>query len=263
MKKLWITAMVSAKDKISQLTAVVKKFGLAMEGHIWEDDNQKMPWIQAKDAVTHPDIGLWAIVVSGEDLESPSITYGLSMLAVIVQAERGSGFPILLLQAGGEPIDPAALPTPLQAVDVLPLEDSGLGAKLVARVHGTHKTMDLEYLLNIHGNDQVGQWFELRPQHESWPGVIFGAAGAEIAFQAVGPRGKLPEKSVLEYPVQGIQLGLGEKEVVAWSVRNELDAQTAYYAKVEGSPDAIVFGPYTEGQAADLFVVSLTPRLQR
>jgi len=249
--------MASAKDKISQLAAVVQKFGLAMEGHVWEDDNKKMPWIQAREAVTHPDIGLWVIVASGEDLNNTSIAYGLSMLAVIVQAERGGGMPIIILQSGGESIAPAALPTPLQAVDLLPLEDSTLGAKLVARMHGTHKAMESEYLLNIHGNDQVGQWFELRPQHKSWPGVIFGVAGAEIAFQAVGPQGKLPEKSVLEYPVQGIQIGLGEKEVVAWSVRNELDAQTSYYVKVEGSPDTIVFGPYAEGQVADLFVVNL------
>jgi len=257
MKKIWITSMDSAKEKISQLAAVVQKFGLAMEGHIWEDDNKKMPWIQAKDAVTHPDNGLWAIVASGEDLASTSIAYGLSMLAVIVQAERGSGFPIIILQAAGKPIDPAALPTPFQAADLLSLEDSGLGAKLVARVHGTHKAMDSEYFLNIHGNDQVGQWFELRPQHESWPGVIFGVAGADISFQAVGPQGKLPEKSVLEFPVQGIQISLGEKEVEAWSVRNVLDAQTSYYVKVEGRPAAIIFGPYAEGQEADLFVVNL------
>lgn len=249
--------MDSAKDKISQLAAVVQKFGLAMEGHIWEDDNKKMPWIQVRDAVTHSDIGLWAIVASGEDLASASITYGLSMLAVIVQAERGKGLPIVILQAGGEPITPAALPTPFQDVDLFSLEDSGLGAKLVARMHGTHKAMVSEYLLNIHGNDQVGQWFELRPQHKSWSGVIFGVTGAEIAFQAVGPQGKLPEKSTLEYPVQGIQLGLGGKEVVAWSVRNVLDAQTSYYVKVEGSPDTIIFGPYAEGQETDLFVVKL------
>jgi hypothetical protein len=221
-----------------------------------------MPWIQAGDAVAHPDIGLWAIVASEDDLASASVIYGLSMLAVIVQAERGSGFPIIILQTGGRSIAPAALPTPFKGVDLLPLADSALGAKLVARVHGAHKTMDPEYYLNIQGNDQVGQWFELGPQRGSWPGIIFGVTGADITFQAVGPRGKLPEKSVLEYPVQGIQLGLGEKEVTAWAVRNELDAQTSYYVKVEGSPDTILFGPYAEGQEADLFVVNLTGAIE-
>lgn len=47
MKKIWITSMASAKEKISPLAAVLQKFGLATEGHIWEDDNQKMPWIHA------------------------------------------------------------------------------------------------------------------------------------------------------------------------------------------------------------------------
>lgn len=249
--------MASTKDKIAQLAAVTQKFGLSMEGHIWEEDNKKMPWVQVRDTVAQSDYSLWVIVASGVDLGNNSIRYGLSMLAITVQAVKHAGLPMVFLQADGDAVAPADLPTPFQGIDVLAIDDAGLGAKLVARVHGAPKGKASEFHLDVHGNEQVGQWFEIRPQHDSWPGVIFGVSGAEIAFQAVGTGGKLPEKSMLEYPLQGIKLNLGQKEVTAWSVRNELNPQTSYYVKVNGFPDAIVFGPYAEEEEADLYLINL------
>ena len=91
----------------------------------------------------------------------------------------------------------------------------------------------------------------------AWQGVIFGICGGEITFQAVGPASTLPKNTVLNYPMQGIQLTLGEREFTAWGVRNEVPHGTSYFAKVKGMPEALVFGSFPEGDEPELFTVRL------
>ena len=111
--------------------------------------------------------------------------------------------------------------------------------------------------MDILGNEQIGQWFEVRPAQGSWPGVMFGVAGAEIAFHGVGPAGSLPSKTILNYPMQGLKLEMGKKAYLAWAAQNELNAETSYFVKVEGYPESILFGPYSTEQEADVFVLGL------
>jgi hypothetical protein len=67
----------------------------------------------------------------------------------------------------------------------------------------------------------------------------------------------LPQKAVLEYPQQGLKLNAGEKDYTAWAVRNRLDSGSSYYVRVQGEPEAILFGPPDDGEDADVFVVRL------
>jgi len=50
---------------------------------------------------------------------------------------------------------------------------------------------------------------------------------------------------------------MGEKEYLAWAAQNELDPETSYFVRVDGNPEAIIFGPYSEEAAADVFAVKL------
>ena len=130
-----------------------------------------------------------------------------------------------------------------------------MAAKLVVKVHAAVKEIFSEYRLDVYGNPQIGQWFEIGPQNVSWPGVMFGVAGGEITFHAVGPKGSLPDQSVLHYPLKGLKLSLGEKEYVAWAAQNELNSQTSYFVKVKGFPESIIFGPYSTQEEADVYVL--------
>jgi hypothetical protein len=194
---------------------------------------------------------------SNDELLAADTLYGLSLLAITAQAQRGLHFPIMILQTQGESISSEQLSTPLQGVEVMSAADAGLGAKLVARVHKPAKPASAEYHLDIYGNEQIDQWFEVRPANSKWPGVMFGVSGAEITFHAVGPSGSLPAKTVLNYPMQGLKLEMGGNEYSAWAARNELDVEISYYVKVEGYPESIVFGPYATEEAADVYVVTL------
>jgi hypothetical protein len=52
-------------------------------------------------------------------------------------------------------------------------------------------------------------------------------------------------------------LELGDREYTAWAVQNELDLQSSYFVKVEGFPETVIFGSYSEEEEAELFVVQL------
>ena len=257
MKTVWLTSLIRAEDVVKKFMSQLKTYGLEVNGHFWEDDLEKMAWTKARDELLNSKIVLWAILASDEGLRTPALRYGLSLLTITVQAQRGISFPIVILQTQGDPVPSNTLTTPLKGVDVLSASDPGLGAKLVAKAHAPAKEISSEYRLDTYGNAQIGQWFEVGPQNSPWLGAMFGAAGGEIAFHAVGPRGSLPSQTVLNYPLKGLKLNLGEKEYVAWAAQNELDPQTSYFVKVEGFPESIIFGSYSTEEEAEVYVVEL------
>jgi len=257
MKAIWVTSLGAPQDPVRQLMSQMKTYGLEVQGHFWKNDLKKMSWMAARESLVDAKVSMWGILGSDEELRAPDTLYGLSLLAITVQARRGLHFPVMILQTRGELISSEQLSTPLKGTDVMWASDSGIGAKLVARIHKPPKPISPEYHLDIYGNEQVGQWFEVRPALVSWAGVMFGVAGAEITFHAVGPAGSLPRKTVLNYPMQGLKLEMGGKEYLAWATQNELNAETSYFVKVEGYPEAIVFGPYSTEREADVFVVRL------
>jgi hypothetical protein len=257
MKTMWVTSLGDFQDPVKTFISQMKTYGLEVQGHFWKDDLQKMAWMTARDILIDSKISMWAILGSDEELLVPDTLYGLSLLAITVQAQRGLGFPILILQTEGELLTSDQLSTPLQGADVMLFSDAGLSAKLVAKAHTPTKSISSEYHLDIYGNEQIGQWFEVRPVQSSWSGVMFGVADAEIAFHAVGPAGSLPGKTVLNYPMQGLKLEMGQKEYTAWAAQNELDDKTSYFVKVDGFPESILFGAYSTEQATDVFVLRL------
>lgn len=257
MKAVFLTSLTSSQDLVKVIISQLKPYGLDISGHFWIDDLQKMAWMGARDMLTDSNPVLWAILGSREDFEKTDIRYGLSLLALSANARKPSPLSILILQEGADAILADDLPTPLKNAEIYPLPDKGLGAKLVAKAHQSKSPFSREYYIDILGNEQIGQWFEIRPAAGSWPGAMFGAAGGEILFQAVGSAGRLPEKTVLNYPLQGMALKLGEAEYTAWAVQNEINPETAYYAKVQNYPSSILFGPFSTEQSADVYVITL------
>ncbi|MDY7033306.1 MAG: hypothetical protein SVY10_15545 [Thermodesulfobacteriota bacterium] len=257
MKKVWLTSLSSSNETVTKLISHLKTYGLEANGHFWEDNLEELAWIKARDRLIDSSIIFWAILASDENLNTPTIRYGLSLLTIAVQAQRELSFPIFIIQTEGEDLSPDTLTTVLKGVDVLSASDTSLGAKLVAKTHAPPKEISPEYRLNIHGNAHIGQWFEVGPYNLPWSGAIFGVNCGEITFHAVGPKGSLPKDSVLNYPMKGMRLILDEKEYVAWSVQNEVDFQTSYFVKVKGFPKSVIFGSYSTEKEAELSFIEL------
>jgi hypothetical protein len=256
-KKVWISAIDASEPQIRHLAERLKTYGVRAEGHTWVDDPDRYAWKAPLAPLASPAVSAWAVVGSAERLSAPQTRYGLSLLAVGLQSRRGPGFPIAVLILPGT--DPAAWQptTPLSGAAVLPFEGPGVEAKLVARLHAAPKPAAAEYHLDVHVHEQAGQWFEISPAAGVWPGVIAGTAGAGIDMHAVGARGELPRKSVLDHPLKGIELRLGEMAFQAWAAKNTLSPADSYFIRVNGRPKALVFGPYPESEEPELYVVRL------
>jgi len=257
MKTIWLSSIGSSQEPVKQLMSQMKTYGVEVQGHFWKDDLKRMAWMAAREDLLDTNVSMWGIVGSDKELLVPDTLYGLSLLAITVQAQKGLHFPIMIIQTQGELVSSQQLSTLLKGADIMSISGGGIGAKLVAKVHAPPKPLSAEYYLDIYGNEQIGQWFEVRPALSSWPGVMFGVTGAELAFHAVGTTGSLPKKTVLNYPMQGLKLEMGDKEYTAWAAQNELNTETSYFVKVDGYPDSIIFGPYSTEKAADVFIVRL------
>lgn len=258
MKAIWITSLARDPDRVQKILSLCKNYGLDPNGHFWEDDLKKMAWIGPREPLTDGDRGvaLWIVLTDDERLAAPPVRYGLSMLTLSAQGIRGPGFVPMLIHEGTLPA-PESLPTPLRGADILPADGAALGAKIVAKANLPAQRLNADYRLDVYAMPQLGQWIEVGPASGEWAGALFGAAGGEIAAHGVGPAGRLPRTAVLEYPMRGLKLARGEREYTAWAVQNRIDPGASYFVKFSGEPEAVIFGPLGEGEAADVFALDL------
>ena len=258
MKKIWITALEKDEQKVQQLMAALKRYGLGADGHFWVDDLARMAWDGALGELSAKDTALWVVLGQAEHYKTPSLCQGLSMLALTVQHRRGVGFPILLLSTKGD-IDAATLPTPFKGSDILSFAPAALGPKIVALANKPVPAIPPGYRLNIHPIHGIGLWLEVGPPAGGldWPGAMFGVHGAEIDFHGVGPADGIPERAVLEYALKGMKIQLGQDEFTAWAVQNRLTGDSSYYVRIQGTPEKIIFGPFATEDQAEVHVITL------
>jgi hypothetical protein len=74
----------------------------------------------------------------------------------------------------------------------------------------------------------------------------------------VGPKAHAARQDQLEFAQEGLQIKSGGRDFTAWAVRNQVGADASYFARVKGSPEAILFMPYAEESDAPADIVWLT-----
>lgn len=254
-KSVFISILEKDEAKGKGLFQAVTRYGLSVNGHFWSDNLEKMEWAGPIPSMEDPNVGVWLIKGDKASYENPEIRFGLSLLASAVQAKRGFGFPILCLCDDGE-LDPATLPTSLQGAEVVP--EAKLGVKLAAKANMPIKKIAPEYRFDLYPLPSLGLWMEIGPaKGHSWEGALLGVADGDIQAHGVGPAGMLPEKCVLNYPMQGLKLELGGTEYLGWAVKNPLAEDESYYVKVAGTPEKLLLGELSESDEAELFSLVL------
>ena len=257
MKKVWITALRKDKDNAAKsvdlLTSTAIRYGLQADGHFWTDDLKNMAWMAAAAPLKAPDVSLWIVAGAAGDL-SPEISYGLTLLYLSVLAGK-KGLPVLWIDTG-EDMAPEKLPSVFARSEIVTISNSTLGAKFAAKANIPAKAESGEFRLAVHANPGFGIWFETGPGsgHE-WQGALLAVDKGEIKAHGVGPKGSIPEKTTLEYQMQGLELSMAETKLTGWAVRNHLSDALSYYVKVEGVPGCLAFGSLTEGEDAELHVL--------
>lgn len=243
MKKIWISSLTKDQAMLQQVLGLAKKYGLETNGHFWTDDVEKFAWLAALEELLKEKADVWIIVGPKEAWLKESIRFGLSLTTIGLQAQRGKGFPIIIINSGEE-LGDHDLPMLLKDAEILKLTNPSLGAKLVARANLPIPTITADYRLDIYAHERIGLWFEIGPNQQNWHGILFGVTNGEIDAHGVGPTGQLPQKTVLEYQMQGLKLSLGEKEYSAWAVKNTITPEDSYYVRVRQMAQSLIFGQY-------------------
>lgn len=249
-KKLWISALCKDEARIAKLNGGLRKYGFDASGHVWLDEADKLAWRVAYDELQKLKTDYWLILADPESLAKPGVRYALNVMTFAMRRDRQDVLPIILL--GAESMR-AQLPIALQSVKIIDDNAAGWEAKIVASTLRPPAPDHLPYRIDVYGDDKIGQWFEIGPTEGTWSGVIFGAAGDNVSltFHAVGPAGKLPEKTILEYAREGMKIEAGGKAYTAGSVRNRIDTDTSYFVRVKGLPDSLLVMPDESGAETD------------
>lgn len=258
MKKVWMSVLSKNEELAQKLMGKIKSYGLEVDGHFWSGNLEKMEWMGPRANLITNDYALWVIVAGKEELESAEVLFGLSLLAITVQAQRGLGFPIFLLHGDDFAPTDDDLPTPLKHAQIFPASSATAGAKMVARANTPVSHAEADYRIDVYGLPGLGLWVEVGPAAGSWSGVMFGASQGDINAHGVGVKGELPKgKMILNYPMQGLKIEFSGKEYTAWAVKNEIDENSSYFLRVTDVPDSILFGPFSEGDDAEVHVLTL------
>jgi len=260
-KKVWVTWLPAGKEAPQPEGALkaLASAGLQVSGSPWIDDLEKMAWYDLGTRLQdRAQADLWLIAGRQEDFKSPRYRYGLSLVTAMTRDRRGSGFPILCLSLDTVP-EAGAMPTLMRGLRFLTATDSGWAAKIAASFLKKGDGAAWDFRLSATGHPFIGQWFEVGPREGEWQGVMFGVSGeGKIAHHLVGPKGQLPERSVLEYATQGIKAEVSGVEYTACSVQNKIGPNDSYYIKVEGHPSKVMFGGHPGTDQAEVTILSLS-----
>lgn len=261
-KTVWVTWLpdVASGQKPDAVLARLGGAGLTVSGAPWVDDLPRMAWYELGTTLTEPGkaVDAWLIAGRAEDWAKPSCRYALSLVTAMVREGRGFGLPIFGLGVDAAP-DAATLPTLLRGIRMLSASEASWPAKIAASFLRTAVAEPWDFRLGAVGHPIIGQWFEVGPRSGEWAGAMFGVSSeAAITHHLVGPKGQLPEKSVLEYATQGIKAEVGGAEYTAWAVQNRITSGESYYLKVEGTPSHVMFGGHPGSDQADVTVLRLT-----
>lgn len=249
MKKIWISALSENQPRVGAVSAHLKSYGLDCVGHFWANAPEKLSWRAALNGLLEARADVWLILADDVEFAKPGVRYGLSLMIAALRQAKGAGFPVLILWNSAAP-KAVTLPVLLQSATLVEEASNAWAAKIVARANMPPKAVPVDYRFDILGDERLGQWFEIGPREGNWNGVVFGVSGegAGINFQAVGPAGALPSTATLEFAQEGLKIEAAGAEFTAWAVRNVVEQQSSYYARVTGTPDAILFMPFAEGE---------------
>jgi hypothetical protein len=264
-KKVWVTWLpteAGAPGPDAALGALAKA-GLQVSGSKWVDELEKVAWSDLAVQLLDPKAAdLWVVAGRKADLENPRIRYGLSLATATLNAQREAPLPGFV---AGIDFAPASdgLPPLLSGFKCVPATDAGWGAKVVAGAYAKPQKSAEEWRFDVIAHALIGQWFEVGPAAGEWAGAIFGVSGGlsggevKITQHAVGPKGELPERTVVEYAQRGIRAELSGTGFTAWAVQNRIGPDESYFVKVEGHPERIVFGPAPREDAPEVVVLAL------
>lgn len=255
MKSIWITAFQDDNGLVQNLMQLAGKYGLGADGSFWQDDLAKMMWMSVREKLKDKSISLW-VIAGNEQVLTPEVRYGLTLLMLSIKQEKPE-LPVLWIDSSSK-MERTLLPSIFADTPFLAADSTSIGAKFAAMANMPAKNKAHPFRLKLYANPAFGIWLETGPvSGTEWKGTILGLDEGEIKAHGVGSAGQLPDKCMLEYPSEGIELQSGETSYIAWAVQNSIGESSSYFVKIDGIPKAILFGELPQGEEADLHILKI------
>jgi len=266
-KNVWLTWMASGEDAPNpqEAAAGLTKNGLGVTGGAWPVEVEKHTWVDmASQLIEEEGVDLWVICGrKAELIESERFRYALSLCAAMVRDQR-KGKPLQEVIVGLDFAPEAeGLPTLFRSCHLVDGSKGAWAAKVVIAAHGGKQGLPPreEWRLNVIAHQLIGQYLEVGPREGTWEGVMVGLAGDDVAIEqhAVGKRSELPERTVLNYAMEGIKAQIGDDEFVCNAVKNAITSEEGYFLKVRGYPRRLLIGPYPgeEDDSSEVWILDL------
>lgn len=247
---------VGSVDAAAQLAASqLRGYGVNLQGQKWPV-GEKQAWLASAQEAAGAGARLILIVATPEDYQKPELRRELALFRLFLQTLVKSPVDGLVILT--DPAKAQAMQTDLPGTALLGdfeiVQGAGWQAKAVARLHAPRKPK-WPVRFGLYAQEKLGVWLEVKPQPlETTTGCLVGVSGNEsnISFHAVGEAGRLPEKSVNEYEMKGIEFESAGQKFKAWALQNTFTASQAYYVRLEGEPDVLAIGTLPGGELSDV-----------
>lgn len=249
-KSIFVSAIEKDENAVRTLFGKIKSYGMDVNGHFWNHDEKEITKEIPSQEVEQCD----AWVIYAPNVLEKKAMIGLSLTLLTVRTHSDHQVPVIF-------VGPEQPLPPLFATAEFCTPEK-LGVRLASRTAIKKKWPENDFLLCAHNQPGVGYWLEIGPSKETWKGVLAGvdtSLGAVLDFQAVGPKGMLPERTILEFPFKDAKLSSGGIEYTAWGCKNELKDGDAFFIRIKGAVPSIIIGEgLAEDESMDCRVIKLS-----
>lgn len=261
-KSVVLTLLEPNEGLMRLLGEELSKVGLNVRGHFLEGGTDAAGALIAELA-REDQCDAWLIAGENRRLNDPVTRRELSLILLGAQAERNQPLRVFI-----SPGSQGMLPFtgPLTDGEVL---TGPVGARMVAAIHKkVAPPPPTPYRLHVRCLTGLGLWIEIGPKgachEEPWQGAFLACCGSDAkgahivpVAHGVGLAERIPERSTLEYPVQGMKIDYNTASWEGWGVANKLTPDRSYFVKLTDVPAGLMLGPFPSEDDPELFVFSL------
>lgn len=251
----WIIGVGAVEAAAKIAASQLRAYGLIIKGQKWPV-GEKQAWLTSAHEAAVENARLIVIVVSAEDYQKPELRRELALFRLFLQTLNRSPVDGLVIMT--DPSNAHDVRTELPGTAFLGdfeiVQAVGWQAKAVARLHSPRKSK-WPVRFDLYAQERIGVWLEIKPLPlENTTGCLVGVSGndSHLSFHAVGEAGRLPDRSVNEYELKGIEFECAGHRFSAWGLQNTFTPKESYYVRLEGEPDILAIGLLPGGELSDV-----------
>lgn len=218
----------------------LRQAGFATAVLHWNDlINQTHDWMQLAGVLDEPAVQAW--VIAGEPADfTEDVLDRVTLLALALRRKTQPGTALVLCEESPAP----SLP-PFMGHVAVHHSLEPFAARLMAARFKPGVALSLPFHIRPWLDPLIGLWLEVAPAEErTQPDFTVGVLDADITAFGVGPRGAIPARSRLAYPMLGVKGEWEGRAFSACAAKNALSETTACFCKVEGIPRGVFLGKY-------------------